>query len=84
MLVKGATRWVADPDIDFGIHQHLMHPGARPTNDISMEFEIRPKFVVLWFKMYIADHNEILDTSWQCNWRDVCKLSLWSAEHISN
>ena len=36
--------------------------GARPTNDISIEFEIRPKFVLLWFKMYITDHNEILDT----------------------
>ena len=22
-------------------------PGARPTNDISIEFEIRPKFAVL-------------------------------------
>ena len=23
--------------------------GARPTNDISIEFEIQPKFAVLWF-----------------------------------
>ena len=51
-------------------------PGARPTNDISIEFEIRPKFAVLWFKMYSTDHNEILHTSRQCNCRDVCKISL--------
>ena len=38
-------------------------PGARPTNDISIEFEIRPKFAVLWFKMYSTDHYEILHTS---------------------
>ena len=24
-------------------------PGARPTNNISIEFEIRPKLTVLWF-----------------------------------
>ena len=35
-------------------------PGARPTNDISIEFEIWPKLGVLWFKMYFTDHNEIL------------------------
>ena len=39
-----------------------MRPGARPTNDISIEFEIRPKFAVLWFKMYSTDHNDILHT----------------------
>ena len=38
----------------------VMASGARPTNDISIEFEIRPKFAVLWFKMYFTDHNEIL------------------------
>ena len=37
--------------------------GARPTNDILIKFEIRPKFEVLWFKMYFGDHNEILHTS---------------------
>ena len=40
-------------------------PGARPTNDISIEFEIRPKFAVLWVKMYSTDHNEISHTSRQ-------------------
>ena len=59
-------------------------PGARPTNDISIEFEIRPKYAVLWFKMYSADHNGILHTSRQCNCRDVCKISLWSAEYVMN
>ena len=55
-------------------------PGARPTNDISIEFEIWSKFAVLGFQMYSTDHNDILHTSWQCNYRDVCKMSLWSVE----
>ena len=40
---------------------HCWHyfPGARPTNDISIEFAIRPKYAVLWFKMHSTDHNEI-------------------------
>ena len=59
-------------------------PGARPTNDISIEFEIRPKFAVLWFKIYSTDPNDILHTSWQCNCRDVSKISLWSVKHILN
>ena len=59
-----------------------MRPGTRPTNDISTEFEIRPKFAVSWLKMYSTDHNEILYTSLQCNCRDVCKISLWSVEQI--
>ena len=56
----------------------VMSPGARPTNGISIEFEIRPKFAVLWFKMFSTDHNEILHTSRQLRCRDVCKISLWS------
>ena len=59
-------------------------PGARPTNDISIEFEIRPKFAGLWFKIYSTDHNEILHTSQQLRCRDVCKISLWSVTYILN
>ena len=58
--------------------------GARPTNDISIEFEIRQNFAVIWFKIYPTDHNEILHTSRHCNCRDVCKISLWSIEPILN
>ena len=29
-----------------------------PLKDISMEFEIRPKFEVLWFEMYSANHKK--------------------------
>ena len=32
-------------------------PGARPTNGISIEFEIRSKFAVFWFKRNSTDHN---------------------------
>ena len=58
--------------------------GTRPTNDISIEFEIQWKFVLLLFVTYSADHNQIMHTSRQCNCRDVCKISLWSLEHILN
>ena len=37
----------------------LQAHGARPTNDISIEFEIRPQFAVLWFKVNSTVHNEI-------------------------
>ena len=45
-----------------------------PTNDISIELEIWPKFGLLWFKMYSTDHNEILHMSWECSYNDVCKI----------
>ena len=48
--------------------------GPRPTNNISIEFEIWPKFAVRWLKMYLTDHNEILD---------MWKISLL-VEHILN
>ena len=57
---------------------------ARPTKHISIEFEIRWKFITLWCKIYAADHNDILHTSRQCHCRDVCKISLWSVEYIRN
>ena len=34
--------------------------------------------------MYSTDHNEILHTSRQSNYRDVCKISLWSVQYILN
>ena len=45
--------------------------GARPTNDISIEFEIWPKFAMLLFNTYSADHNDILHTSRQLHCRRV-------------
>ena len=59
-------------------------PGSRPTNDIPIEFEIRPFLEVLWFKMYFTDHNEIMHTSRQSNCRGVCKFTLWSIDHVLN
>ena len=59
-------------------------PGARPTNDISIEFEIRTTFAVLWFKIFSINHNKILHRSRHCNCRDMCKILLWSVKHISN
>ena len=63
---------------------HAKGPGARPTNGISIEFEIRSNFAELWFKTYSTNHNEILHTSRQCNCRDVCKISVCSLTNISN
>ena len=73
------TSWLQNLKAGF---QDRFWPGARPTNDISIKFEIKPKFAVLWFQMRSTDHNEILHTSRQCNCRDECKISLWSVEHI--
>ena len=52
---------------------HCLGPGAHPTNGISIEFEIRPKFAVLWFKIYLTDHNKILHISRQLS---VCTKPL--------
>ena len=49
--------------------------GPRPTNDMSIKFEIIPKFEVLWFKMHSTNHNEILH---------MCKIALWLVEHLLN
>ena len=43
----------------------LSIPGARPTKHISVNFEIRWIFKTLFFKIYAADHNNILHTSRQ-------------------
>ena len=49
-------------------------PGSRPTNDISIEFEMRPKFGGLCFQTYSTDPNEFLHTSRQLHCRDLCKI----------
>ena len=36
----------------------------RPGLDMPIEFDIWPKFAVLWFKMYFTDHNEVT-LSWR-------------------
>ena len=59
-------------------------PGARPTNDILIKFEICPKFGVLLFKIYLTDHNQILYMSRQWHCRGMCKILLWSVECILN
>ena len=55
MMEKSFIKWAPG--------DHLNIPVAHPTNDISLEFENRPKFAVLWFKMYSTDLNGILHTS---------------------
>ena len=50
--------------------------GTRPTNGISIEFEIRSKFGVLGFEIFSTYNNEILHTSRQYHCRHVCNISL--------
>ena len=52
--------------------------GSRPTNDISIEFKIQWKFVMLLFITYSPNHNKILHMSRQLHCRDLCKILLWS------
>ena len=60
-----------------------MWPGGGPTNDISTELKIRPKFAVLWFKIFSTDHKEILHTSRQLHsWR--VQNFLWLVTYILN
>ena len=51
-------------------------PVAHSTDDNSIEFESRPKYALLWFKMYSTDHNENLHMPRQCT------ISLWSVQYI--
>ena len=53
-------------------------------NDISIKFEIRPKFAVLCFEMYLTNHNKILHMPRQWHCCEVCKISLWSVKYILN
>ena len=66
------------------IHQCSQRHAPHPTNDISIEFEIRLKFEVPYCKMYSTDYNEILHISRQCNCRDVCKISSWLVKYVLN
>ena len=63
---QNITKWTI-----WNFRQKVWKPGPRPTNDTSIEFEIRPKFEVLLFKLCKTDRNESLHTARQCNYRDV-------------
>ena len=52
--------------------RNTTRPYIHPNYDISIEFEIWPKFAMLWLKMYSTNHNKILHTSRQCNCGEVC------------
>ena len=50
--------------------------GARPTNDISIEFEIQWNFVMLLFITYPTDHKEIWHSSRQLHSYTVVTVTL--------
>ena len=52
-------------------------PGALPTNAISIEFEIQPKFAVLCFKNALYGSQR---TFAHVTTVTLCKISLWSVE----
>ena len=58
-------------------------PGPCPILDISIEFEIRPKKELFWFKTCVIT-TKFCTWSRQCNCRNVCKISLRSVKHILN
>ena len=66
------------------LHIYMWITRPRPTDGISIEFEIRSTFGVLYFKMFSVDHNKILHTSLQLYCRDVYKILLWSVESVLN
>ena len=45
---------------------NLEIPGARPTNDIWMEFEIQRNIVMLLVLIYSTDHNHIFKCAKFC------------------
>ena len=57
-------------------------PGARPTDGILVEFEIRSGFRVLWFEVCLADRRGTLHMSRQLHCRGVCKILWWSVGYI--
>ena len=82
MLLKFAELCQSDRSnwVMWQVKDPCPRPSAHPINGISIEFEIRSKFTVLWS----TDHNEILLTSRWCYCRDVCKILLWSVKHVMN
>ena len=72
--------------IQFGIWSKYLwwDERRRPTNRISIEFEIQSKFKLLLFKICPTYDDKILYMSQQCYCCDVCKISLWLAEYIMN
>ena len=65
------------------------HASTRPTSDISIEFEIRLKFALLWFEIYSTDHNDIFHTYTvvmytKFRWDRLCILKLEDSKFWSN
>ena len=56
------------------LHESLQT--TRPTNDISIEFEIQWNFVMLLFITHSANHLK--------KFAHLCQIWLWSVEHILN
>ena len=42
------------------------------------------KYGVVWVRIWSTDHNKILRTLRQCNWREVYKNAFWWAEYMMN
>ena len=69
-LACSLTSWVTFGNhISAALHWKMCsfrhHENHWSADHISIEFEIQPKFAVLWFKIYSTNHNEILHMSQQ-------------------
>ena len=67
-----------------GLSDRDFRPGAHLTIGFSIIFEIWSKFGMFEFTTCVTNHNDMLHTLRQCKCRDVCRISLWSVEYISN
>ena len=88
VFVRGIRWWLADSPHK-GPVTRKMFPfdnviNEMLTNGISIKFQIRPNFAVLWFKTCSTDRNEILHTSQKLHCHVACAISLWSAKYILN
>ena len=58
--------------------------GARPTYNISIEFEIQWNFTMLSCITYSTDHKQIVNTPRRYHSLEVHKIALWSVQHVVN
>ena len=64
--------------------QSISEQVAHPNDNISIKFETQWNFLVLLLIIYLTGHNAILHTPWQLYCRYMCKIMMWSVEHILN
>ena len=80
--MDGIGRWVSD--VCYTCIDRYIDQAPVPLTAFRSISKFVSNFGVLYFKTCSTDHKEIPHTSRQLYCRDVCKISLWSAEYILN